>query len=109
MADASTSLPLLARGGKVLIRKGGKGAMAGFESDTGDITRKYCPSCEPKTDPIEELVVVVWCGQHKPSIGGLDDYKIEPRRLYFSRIEAGGETNRAFTELLRRLFRRPWD
>ena len=43
-----------------------------------DRTRPYCPTCEPETDPVEELVTVRYCGRHDPDRAGVEDECVPP-------------------------------
>ena len=41
--------------------------------DTPDLSRSYCPLCEPDADPTKEILQVKGCAIHPISLDGLDD------------------------------------
>ena len=69
-----------------------------------DYARSYCPTCEPFTDPLREVVVVQWCGAHQPDRGGPDDGKILSVLWTVTSGDdrAYGEDNRAACEAIHR-------
>jgi hypothetical protein len=43
------------------------------ELDTPDLSRSYCPLCEPDADPTKDILQVKGCVIHPVSLNGLDD------------------------------------
>ena len=60
--------------------------------------RQYCPTCDPDVDPIQECVVVSYCGNHTPSIRGQIEVECDP----LTYDQAGGANNRAACEFFHR-------
>ena len=70
--------------------------------DTGDLSRKYCPLCEPDTDPTKEIVIVSWCFIHVPKRDGLDDDAVTGEPLATNLAEADGRDCKRFADFLRK-------
>jgi len=73
-----------------------------FLPDTPSVSRAYCPTCEPDADPSAEILDVRWCSTHTPVSGGLDDESVTVDVYLSGGVEAGGEDNRRWCELLHR-------
>jgi len=69
--------------------------------ETPNVTRAYCPACEPEADPIKELLEVTYCNLqgHRPAFNGDADTPVE---WIGSAGEAGGEPNRLLCNALHR-------
>jgi hypothetical protein len=74
--------------------------------DSPDLSRAYCPGCEPSADPLREILRVFWCAAHAPSIDGPDDDLIKRDLVLSGSGEAGGWETRAMCALLHRARRR---
>ncbi|HEV8583430.1 MAG TPA: hypothetical protein VGT02_00515 [Methylomirabilota bacterium] len=73
--------------------------------DTPTLGRSYCPGCEPDADPLAEILDVRWCDAHPPANLGLDDGLVTATAHLLGSVEAGGDDNRRWCEILHR--RRP--
>jgi len=73
-----------------------------FLPDTPSVSRAYCPTCEPNADPSLEILDVRWCSTHTPASGGLDDQSVTADAYLSGGVEAGGDDNRRWCELLHR-------
>jgi hypothetical protein len=67
--------------------------------------RSHCPGCEPRADPMREILEFQWCEAHAPSRDGLDDGRVHFDAQGTSSDEAGGEDNRRWCDLLHRQVR----
>ena len=68
--------------------------------ETPSLGIRWCPACEPDRDPTWEILQVVYCFAHMPSVVGADDGAA--LHAYLSgTMEAGGESNRAICDFLR--------
>ena len=76
--------------------------MADYIPDTPSVARMYCPGCEPEVDPTREILDVRWCEGHSPMGEGLDDAMVGAAAYLSGSIEAGGEDNRRWCEVLHR-------
>jgi hypothetical protein len=76
--------------------------MTDFIADTPSVGRMYCPGCEPEVDPISEILDVHWCERHSPHGEGLDDAMVGATTYLSGGVEAGGEDNRRWCEVLHR-------
>lgn len=74
--------------------------MTDYLGETPDVTRTWCPQCEPDVDPLVELVVMHYCHRHERTREGTADASVEYTLL--SSNEAGGALNAAFCQLLHR-------
>jgi hypothetical protein len=70
--------------------------------DSPSVARLYCPECEPDADPSSEILDVRWCTGHAPSYAGRDDLVITVETFLSGSIEAGGDVNRRWCDLLHR-------
>ena len=72
--------------------------------DTQNLSRGWCPGCEPDVDPSRDIVELRHCALHPaPSCDGLDDAGALVSSDYPSAAgEAGGADNRALCDLLHR-------
>ena len=68
--------------------------------DTPVLGRVYCPGCEPDTDPTSAILDVRWCESHTPLHEGLDDALVNSSNYLSGGVEAGGEDNRRWCEIL---------
>jgi hypothetical protein len=73
-----------------------------FLPDTPSVARAYCPVCEPEADPSVEILDVRWCSSHTPASGGVDDESVTVDAYLSGGVEAGGDDNRRWCELLHR-------
>ena len=73
-----------------------------YVPDSPSVARQYCPDCEPDADPSREILDVRWCVHHAPSYAGRDDLTITAETFLSGSIEAGGEVNRRWCDLLHR-------
>ena len=73
---------------------------------TGEVTRDWCPKCEPKVDPLTTLVVVRWCAFHWKDPTGPDDAALKDElstvSLRTCDDETDAATQRAWADFLRR-------
>lgn len=69
--------------------------------ETPDMSRRYCPGCEPDADPIGEILQVQWCAIHSPSQAGLDDAGVTSTAFLSGNAEAGGEENARWCAFIR--------
>lgn len=73
---------------------------------TGEVTRDWCPECEPGVDPLTALVVVQWCAFHRKDLTGPDDCTLQGELAAISMrtcdVETDPATQRAWGEFLRR-------
>lgn len=77
-------------------------------ADTPNLAASYCPGCAPDRDPIEEILTVRWCDEHRPRDGGFDDDKATVGAdLLTSTGDVEAATNRPWCEFLHRTARRP--
>lgn len=73
-----------------------------WPQDSPVVARLYCPTCEPETDPINEIVDVMWCGNHHPDRSGDVDHVVSAHNYLSGGTEAGGEDNRLWCDFLHR-------
>lgn len=71
--------------------------------ETPALARPYCPGCEPDADPCKEILDVRWCDAHVSKREGLDDEVVAPGAYPSGSAEAGGEDNRRWNELLKKI------
>lgn len=77
-------------------------AVTEYVPDSPSVARVYCPGCEPDADPSREILDVRWCPSHSPSSCGTDDAAVSVEAFMSGSIEAGGDDNRRWCELLHR-------
>jgi len=70
-------------------------------SDTEDLAREYCPSCEPDADPLTTILRVHWCLDHEPKRDGPDDDAARTDRLMTSSGEAEAHDCRTIQSFIR--------
>jgi hypothetical protein len=72
--------------------------------ETQNLSRDWCPGCEPDVDPSRDIVEIRHCALHPaPSRDGLDDAgALVSSDSLSSAGEAGGAGNRALCDLLHR-------
>lgn len=70
--------------------------------DTPVVGRAYCPGCEPEADPTLEILDVRWCEAHAPVNTGADDGLVTAAAHLLGSVEAGGDENRRWCEVLHR-------
>jgi hypothetical protein len=80
--------------------------MTDFIADSPLIARPYCPGCEPDADPTREILDVRWCESHAPVREGADDAVVRADGFLSGGIEAGGDANRRWCELIHASSRR---
>ena len=68
-------------------------------TETPDLSRPYCPQCEPEADPLREILRVRWCWDHPQSIAGTEDAAVGPSTAMLS-SEFSAEANRRICALL---------
>lgn len=73
-----------------------------FPEDSVQITVPYCPGCQPERDPSAELIHVLFCYQHIPSVEGDADQAIRSSYYLTGSNEAGGDSNRRFCDFIHR-------
>ncbi len=76
--------------------------MTDYTRDTPSLGRTYCPGCEPDTDPTLEILDVRWCDAHALHHEGVDDGLVSATAYLLGSVEAGGEDNRRWCEILHR-------
>ena len=76
--------------------------MTDYTRDTPALGRTYCPGCEPETDPTLEILDVRWCDTHALQHGGADDSLVSATAYLLGSVEAGGDDNRRWCEILHR-------
>jgi len=76
--------------------------MTDYTRDTPSLGRTYCPGCEPDTDPTSEILDVRWCDAHTLQHEGVDDGLVSATAYLLGSVEAGGEDNRRWCEILHR-------
>lgn len=79
-------------------------SMTEYVRDSPSIARRYCPGCEPNTDPESELLDVLYCTEHTPVRSGVadDDASVNLESYPSGSGEAGGEDNRRWCNLFHR-------
>ena len=72
--------------------------------ETQNLSRDWCPGCEPDVDPSRDIVEVRHCALHPaPSRDGLDDAGALVSSDHLSSTEeAGGTGNQALCDLVHR-------
>src|SRR5215470_7386955 len=54
----------------------------------------YCPGCAVGRDPLQEVLTIHWCDEHRPSSDGVDDVRTTLGRAGLSALaDAEGDTN----------------
>lgn len=76
--------------------------MTDFPAEKPSIARAYCPGCEPRADPLIEILEVRWCDSHAPGRAGPDDVLVTAGATAYASAEAGGDDNRRWCELIHR-------
>lgn len=74
--------------------------MTDYIPDTPSLARAYCPGCEPDADPSLEILDVFWCESHAPTREGHDDAVVSSALYLSGSVEAGGDDNRRWCEIL---------
>ncbi len=73
---------------------------------TGEVTRDWCPKCEPEVDPLTTLVVVRWCAVHWEDPTGPDDAALQEQLaatpMRTCDVETDAATQRAWAEFFHR-------
>lgn len=69
-----------------------------------DMARAYCPTCEPRTDPFAEILIVRYCGEHLLVDDGSEDARVVRPEQWAAVAsgEAGGESNRRWCAFVHR-------
>lgn len=75
--------------------------MSDYLIDSPFVPIHYCPGCEPRRDPVAEVLAVQYCAQHAPRTTGTEDERVYVTTV-ISNTEAGGEDNRAWCQFLHR-------
>jgi hypothetical protein len=70
--------------------------------DSPVVARAWCPGCEPLADPTLEILDIRYCDQHAPGRAGADDGSVMLDGHVSGSVEAGGDANRLWCELLHR-------
>jgi hypothetical protein len=68
---------------------------------TPQVTRDWCPKCEPKVDQTKHLVQVAWCFRHSPSLAGDLDASVKET------VGTGGNRPGAVNRLMCEVIHRP--
>jgi hypothetical protein len=71
--------------------------------DTPDLSKPWCPVCQPELDPTREILQVAYCLFHPQEYGGSADGVVPPVTNY-SWSHAGDmdpETNKLMNDLIR--------
>lgn len=74
--------------------------MTDWLPDSPVVLPNVCPTCMPNLDPREYQTR--WCNDHEPTREGRDDERVDTSGYVSSGIEAGGEDNRRWCELIHR-------
>ncbi len=75
-------------------------------NDTPDLSRPYCPGCEPDVDALVEILRIQWCPDHVLRCNGLDDDRVVSDRFLGYSGDAEGSDCRAAAHVLHRTARR---
>ena len=77
---------------------------ADFLAETPDVSRPWCPGCEPERDPLKEVLVERRCRMHASEPQGLDDGGVTVRGIGFGTGVDGAEGTdcQAVADLVRR-------
>ncbi len=72
--------------------------------DTGDLSRKWCPKCEPDADPSREILSVQYCAMHTIDRRGVDDDVITESNIssQSGTSDSEGYTNKLMSDLLKK-------
>ena len=72
--------------------------------DTGDLSRKWCPKCEPDADPSREILSVQYCVMHPMDRSGADDAVIIDSNVtsQSGTSDSEGYTNKLMSDLLKK-------
>jgi hypothetical protein len=70
--------------------------------DTPDLSRAYCPACEPEADPLREILTTRWCMEHYPVTTGTADEAARTSGVTLSSTEFDADVNRRVCALLGR-------
>jgi hypothetical protein len=73
-----------------------------YLTDSPVVARSWCPGCEPLADPTLEILDVRYCDQHAPGRDGSDDSSVTSDSHVSGSVEAGGDANRLWCQLLHR-------
>jgi hypothetical protein len=73
-----------------------------FLPEKPSVARPYCPGCEPNADVLLEILDVRWCETHAPVRDGFDDCLLTDQSTAYGGVEAGGEDNRRWCEVIHR-------
>jgi hypothetical protein len=68
---------------------------------TADLSRKWCPGCDPLADPTLEILQTEWCEAHKPGVRGEDDDVAGYEQPPSGGCEAEGVVCKRMQDLLR--------
>jgi hypothetical protein len=73
-------------------------------AETPNLASPYCPGCDPERDPLQEILIVFWCDEHRPPSDGPDDERAAAlgQGALSSLGEAEAETNRPWCEFVHR-------
>lgn len=79
-------------------------------TETPNCSVAYCPGCDPWRDPVQEILTVSWCDEHRPTCGGPDDERANVGGMILgSAAEAEAVTNRPWCEFVHRASSRRHD
>ena len=74
-----------------------------YIAETPNLSKDWCPVCEPDLDPLKEILSVKYCWAHPPSMIGSADCTVtaceDPG--WQNPGEAGGLHGRLFNDMLR--------
>lgn len=68
-------------------------------ADTPILAESWCPQCSPDRDPMREILLVAWCGDHAPSLDGADDLLAGP----YQSLSGAGEAEGLYCAMVARL------
>jgi hypothetical protein len=72
---------------------------------SGDMSRSYCPTCQPNLDPLTGIWIVCYCADHSPSVSGSADRLALAHTSSIPLIgasDAEGDINRVWCDLIHR-------
>lgn len=66
-----------------------------------DHSKHICPVCEPHRDPLTEIIIPWYCGEHAPSLSGAADPPLSTS-YHLPIGDAEGETQRDWCNFIHR-------
>lgn len=72
-------------------------------ADSPNLARPYCPGCDLLADVTTEILETRWCSAHAPAtLGQLDHVQPSYQSYLSGNVDAEGESNRLFCNLIHR-------